>query len=979
MTKFWIYVALIIFVRTLFAADIDPALQAKLQDSSMEELIPVSLQVDRPGLKEALAPCRSLPMPERRESATAVLREYSSSAQQPVLNFLETFTASGDAEKIRSSYLGGTISFFARPYLIREVSARQDVLRIIDNSPKKVFQYNPPREIFSRPMAPMGVTWSVDNVNANDAWATGFYGDGVVVGILDSGVRYTHVDLAPNMWQNEAETANGMDDDFNGYIDDIYGYDFVNDDGDPWDDHGHGTSCAGLVAGNGTAISDTTGTAPGAKVMALKVINSSGSGIPSDAVSGLQYGLDNGAHLFSVSLGWSNPNDELKDWFRANLEDVYDVGVVVVTSAGNDGEDYARPQSISAPADCPSPSQTGASSNTAIISVGSINQLNLIMGYSSRGPTHWDTDDYSDFPWPPGLMKPELCAPGYQITTTRYTGDTQMTYSFGGTSAAAPCVAGGVALMLSKNPALTPEDIDTLLRNTCYDLGPAGHDTAFGAGRLDCYALITAVPTPAFPIIRVQSHETDDSPPTGDGSGVFDAGEQVNLIVEVKNVGAASNVTGTISIMGDPYISVIDGSTNWGSLSTGVSADNNSDPFVIYADGLTPPGYTTGIQITMFAASETYVDTIEVSVGQYPREIANHNTPTLSTTISNFGSFGYFNPNVSTPTGNGFEYNSTQTLYGGGFFLRVDYDDVITWENGFSSEFIPLMETVHGGCPAGDCHYTAYIDPNSMVKVAQQSFTFNSSSNQDFILYRIHVSNYSDSPMTGLCIGFYTDFDLHYDSEWFDRAQWVSASNWGYMWDSGASPLFSGYVGLVNLEGVGFGSVVENPIYVYPSGMGWEDTVKSNFLTGVFSESDGSSEEDWSLIVSSGTFSLAPMEMFVWGVAVVAGDNLTDWQTNAGQAIAEYSALDIYESVLPENIGLQVSPNPFNSGCVIHAPGNETALIYDLQGRLVFHIELNKGIARWDGSDDSGSGVSSGIYLVKTGETGETAKIILLK
>jgi len=975
----------LIIINTIFAAQIDRVLEEKLRIALPTDMMEIAIQIDRPGLHDEIAQCKDMSGSDRRDKAVEILRNHSESAQASVLRHLYSLSAMGKAENIRASYLGGTVTFRAVPDAVREISSREDVLRVIDNSPVKVIQYNPPSQNpFTRPTEPMATTWSVIRVKADSVWRAGFHGNGVVVGILDSGIRYTHVDLAPNMWQNTAETNNGVDDDFNGYIDDIFGYDFVNGDGNPMDDHGHGTSCAGIVAGIGVAAGETTGTAPGAKLMALKVIDSGGSGMPGDVIYAIEYGIDNGAHLFSMSLGWSDPSNTLKNWFRANLEDVYSAGIVVVTSAGNDGT-ISRPQSISAPAECPSPAQTGASSNTAIISVGSISSLNVIMSYSSRGPTHWNTGTYTDFPWPPGLMKPELCAPGNQITTTSYLSDYNITTSFGGTSAAAPCVAGGVALALSKNPSLTPEAIDILLRNTAFDLGPAGHDTAYGAGRLNCYALVNSTPIPTFPIIRIQSHNTDDSPPVGGGNGVFDAGEDVKLVVEVKNLGATSSVTGTISALGDPYVSVIDASTSWGTVATGLSAVNSSDPLIISADDFTPPGHTASIEITIYASSETYVETLQVSVGQYPRQVANHNTSAISTTISNFGSFGFFNPSAASPTGNGFRYNSTQTLYGGGFFLRLAYDNVITWENGMSSEFIPLMEAVAGGCPAGDCYYTAYIDPNSLIKVIQQSFTFNATANQDFIIYRMFIKNYNTTTFNNVCIGFYTDFDIHVESgpTWYDRAQWVPAQNWGYMWETAGSPLFPGYVGLVGLEDFGFGSVVENAVHVYPTGMGWDDTVKSNLLMGLFSLTSGSSGDDWSLIISSGPFDLAPMESQTWAVAVVAGDNLADWQTNAGQAISQYTTLEIPEELssraLPKRLAPVAIPNPFNSRCLIHAPGNSSVEIFDLNGRRISTLTLENGIALWEAKDLSNTELPSGIYLIRAVESGIVSKTILIR
>jgi len=982
MKKMSIIVLFLLLTVALMAQNTDPTPVTKPTSAITGEFLRVSLQVERPGLREALSPCYQLAGQERRELAVAILKEYSSTAQKPVLDEINELSENGMAELIGAYYLGGTISFYGTPGAITEIAARNDVLRVIDDSPTKLIEFIPSENPFQRPYAPMGITWSVDTVNANDAWATGHYGDGVIVGILDTGVRYTHVDLAGHMWINEAETpGNGVDDDYNGYIDDIYGYDFANDDGDPADDHSHGTCCAGLVAGNGTSSTDTTGIAPAALIMAIKVMDGSGSGSPAGLIAGAQYGVDAGAQVLSASLGWENPSDSLKDYFREAFEDIYATGIVVATAAGNEGAVYSPPQSIASPGDCPSPSQSGASSHTAIISVGATGQWNNITSFSSRGPTHWDTWDYSDFPYPPGMLKPELCAPGYSITTTAYYNDYAYTYDFEGTSASAPIVAGAIALALGKNPALTPEDIDTLLRNTALDLGTAGHDNSYGAGRLDCYALINAVPIPTFPILRVESSETDDSPPTGDGSGIFDAGEQVKLIIEVRNVGATSSVTGTASSTGDPNISVIDASGSWGALSTGTSAENTADPFVIEASSVTPPGYTADIEIELTASGHTFVETVQVSVGEYPREYASHTTPTLSTTVTNFGSFGFFNP--PSTIGDGFEYGGAQPLYSGGFFLGLGYSNVITGENGNASEFVPIMHLEPASGPGDDYYFTSFIDPNTSVLINQRSITFDTSPDQDYIILKAIVKNRGTSTRTNMYIGFYLDFDIHAEDGpvWFDRATWVPANDWGYMWETGSTPVFSGYVGLVGLEETNFGSVIQNSVYVYPEGMGWDDTVKYNFLSGAFAVTDGSPEADWSIIASTGPFTLAPWEDYLWAVAVVAGDNLPDWQTNATAAITKYTTLDIDESELPKLVSLSVNPNPFNASCAITAPVGSVIAIYDMNGRRVRTFDpVSEGSRKtvWDGADQSNSPLPSGIYLIKA-SGGDFIRAVLLR
>jgi subtilisin family serine protease len=153
-----------------------------------------------------------------------------------------------------------------------------------------------------------------------------------MVGVIDTGIDYNHPDLAANVWTNPLEIpGNGIDDDGNGYVDDVHGYDFVNRDGDPMDDHGHGTHVAGTiaaVANNGIGVA---GVSWHAKVMALKFLDAGGSGWVSDAVEALNYATDMGAKITNNSWGGGEYSTALRDAIAA----ANSAGAVFVAAAGN--------------------------------------------------------------------------------------------------------------------------------------------------------------------------------------------------------------------------------------------------------------------------------------------------------------------------------------------------------------------------------------------------------------------------------------------------------------------------------------------------------------------------------------------------------------------------------------------------------------------------------------------------------------------
>ena len=179
--------------------------------------------------------------------------------------------------------------------------------------------------------------WGLTDVatGAPEAW-TQSYGNGVLVAVLDSGVQLNHPDLAKSLWRNPAEVpANGVDDDRNGYVDDVHGANIKALNGSVEDDNGHGTHVAGIVAaqaGNGTGGS---GMAPGAQIMSVKVLDANRAGDSSQLAKGIRYAIDHGARILNVSINGDGTSPDLD----AALTYASQKGATVVASAGNNGRD----------------------------------------------------------------------------------------------------------------------------------------------------------------------------------------------------------------------------------------------------------------------------------------------------------------------------------------------------------------------------------------------------------------------------------------------------------------------------------------------------------------------------------------------------------------------------------------------------------------------------------------------------------------
>src|SRR3954469_7593545 len=279
-----------------------------------------------------------------------------------------------------------------------------------------------------------GEQWAVapgSVLDLPDAWQLA-RGAGVTVAIVDSGARVQHPDLAPNIWTNFGEVpGNGVDDDRNGYVDDVHGVDLSSSRAgqDLSDGHGHGTHVAGIVAAAANRVG-VVGVAPQAKLMIVKVLQADGSGTTGAVAEGIRYAAANGARVINLSLAGNDNDPRVAAAVRAAAA----ANALVVASAGNDGRDIDRQPSYPA----------------------SLPEANLLAVASTDPDDGRGISDFSNF----GRLAVQVAAPGAGILSSANTGSWEIK---SGTSMAAPMVAGVAALAVSGNPQISAVDLRGLL------------------------------------------------------------------------------------------------------------------------------------------------------------------------------------------------------------------------------------------------------------------------------------------------------------------------------------------------------------------------------------------------------------------------------------------------------------------------------------------------------------------------------------
>lgn len=452
-------------------------LSRRSDDEKIEVIVVMKARYDRDALNQKAA--SYLTRAERRAFVVNELRSFAELSQKDIMDYL-----GGDAKSLWAS---NSLCFSATKSQIMDIANRNDVEIIgLSKEYNLIPETGSCKDVIHR-VSNREITTNLTQTNVPDVWAQGYTGEGVIVAVIDSGVNYDHLDIADHLWDGGDEFPH-------------HGYDYVNGDDDPMDDMGHGTHCAGTVCGDGTAGSQT-GIAPDAVLMCVKSINAEGFGGSVNIAGGMEWAVEHGCDVISMSLGMVNASITDKEVLRRTCVAINDAGVVAAVCAGNEGHIQIVapvPNNVRVPASCPPPyldpdQMENPGELSCVIAVGAVDSNDEAAYFTSRGPVTWQDTEFGDYAYNPGigLIRPDVCGPGVAIKSLDY--ETVNGYkNLDGTSQATPLVGGIIALMLQKNPTLMPADICRILEETSVKLTQTKSNIT-GVGRVDALAAVDAV------------------------------------------------------------------------------------------------------------------------------------------------------------------------------------------------------------------------------------------------------------------------------------------------------------------------------------------------------------------------------------------------------------------------------------------------------------------------------------------------------
>ncbi len=759
--------------------------------------------------------------------------------------------------------------------------------------------------------------WMLPYVNVPAAWDIVTGDSTIVVANVDLGVDIDHSDLAQILWQNPLEAAGvtGIDDDGNGWVDDVYGWDFVDNDADPRPYGGdyHGTHTSGIsIAATNNGIGGA-GIARNCRLMSVRA--GAGNSI-FYGFAGIYYAAHTGARV--INLSWGGYGRSLFE--EDVVEDALAQGCLLVAAAGNEDAD-----TLHFPA-----------AYDAVVAVAALDQTGQKAGFSNYGT------------WV------DIAAPGVQIFSTM--NSNQWGYAQG-TSQAAPVVSGIGALVASLHPDWDGQQLMSAViasGDPIDDVNPL-YENGLGTGCVNAFRAVDG----GRGGLELDTMWFDDSV-GGDGDGIPESGETMEMMVQLRNGIADENqVTGflTEELSG---VLMIESESNFRTIPGGGFGDNFDNPFEFSLHPEMRANREIRMALELRDVNNRRLRIIPIVFDANP-SYDDHTVGNVRATLTDFGAFGYVeyvtpeNPDYPEGHGSGFRYpqDGLNWLYHGSWVIGNSpnhvsdnsYGDAYHSRRDFLVE--PGGELTISGPGVSDQDGIAIFNDNGAtnpmnIRVTQRSYAWGSAPDDDYVIVEATVENNSILPLSSLYIGLFLDWDV---AAYIDnQAGWDAAAEVGWtMNESFPSP----WVGLAQVNGspVSF-RVVNNAYTVYQQG--FPDSVKYRYLwQGIVTE-HGATNGDWSLMIGSGPFELDPGGIASAAFAIGAGDTQEDLAQNMAAARTRYTQ-SIHDGIrkfeIPDVAAwelLPIYPNPYNEMSRIRIlsrqPGDVAVYLYNVLGQRVTTI-----------------------------------------
>ncbi|HEB84788.1 MAG TPA: hypothetical protein ENI92_07265 [Bacteroidetes bacterium] len=778
--------------------------------------------------------------------------------------------------------------------------------------------------------------WHLAAIDAYAAWDLVPDASQVVLAVVDNGFDMAHPDLAPVLWTNEEEAdgAMGVDDDGNGYVDDIHGWDAYEQDGDPTgptnvQNKDHGTHVAGIAGAAHNNHRGVSGVAPGVRLMMVRAGN---GGDITTGFEGILYAVENGADVISLSWGGQTLSTIEWDVIRYAVQR----GAVIVAAAGNLGS--------SAP--------YYPAAYEEVIAVASTGPDDHLSTFSNRG---WWVD---------------IAAPGEGIYSTIINGYGTIT----GTSMSTPVVSGVAAMLLAVQPGLSPTEVLARLSQGSMEVRAAG-DSQTHVGRVNAWRSVTS----GRPALALRSLGFED----GDGDGTLEPGEAVAMTVELELAGGPAE-TVSIRLVGYDTAVTSAASFTWNQAAPGVL---RSDPLLVF---IAPDASRGTHPLWLAADADGWLDTLVVRVPVDP-PWRTHDAGGMRASFTDFGAIGYWDymENRETPDGVTLAGRPFGLLFHGSVMV-TDGAEVSDCAYGGLNEMRYDFVTGPGGeiraveAPEGmQVYEAAYNDldglPTTGVRVHQRTTSYPEGNN--FVLIDLEVTR--EIPGSAdYAIGLYCDWDIHpleTNTVGYDEELHLS-----YMLgDDGAA-------GLVSLDGPPLSVRAVDNVTVQSDG--FSDAERRDILLGGTDEAVSDHPADWSHAISLSLGPISDGETRTARFALVAASTLGELYLAASEALAAGGGgAPAAVGKMPSRFQLAPAwPNPFNSSTRVTAwtsrAGPLSLEVYNLLGRRVAMLHGGPVAAglhrfRWDGRTGAGAPAASGTYLLVGvfGDRRVTRRVVLLR